>query len=75
MPKVYLSPAYHYWNPCAVAGCDETTHNNLYLDVLEPYLAACGIQYKRGNPMRGVPTSTTSATPTPPTAASGATGP
>ena len=43
MPKVYLSPAYHYWNPCAVAGCDETTHNNLYLDVLEPYLAACGI--------------------------------
>lgn len=39
MPKVYLSPAYHYWNPCAVAGCDETTHNNLYLDVLEPYLA------------------------------------
>ena len=32
MPKVYLSPAYHYWNPCAVAGCDETTHNNLYLD-------------------------------------------
>ena len=46
MPKVYLSPAYHYWNPCAVAGCDETTHNNLYLDVLEPYLAACGIQYK-----------------------------
>lgn len=48
MPKVYLSPAYHYWNPCAVAGCDETTHNNLYLDVLEPYLAACGIQYKRG---------------------------
>ena len=48
MPKGYLSPAYHYWNPCAVAGCDETTHNNLYLDVLEPYLAACGIQYKRG---------------------------
>lgn len=31
-----------------MAGCDETTHNNLYLDVLEPYLAACGIQYKRG---------------------------
>ena len=31
MPKVYLSPAYHYWNPCAVAGCDEPTHNNLYL--------------------------------------------
>ena len=43
MPKVYLSQAYHYWNPCAVAECDETTHNNLYLDVLEPYLAATGI--------------------------------
>ena len=42
MPKVYLSPAYHYWNPCAVAGCDETTHNNLYLDVLEPYLIQQG---------------------------------
>lgn len=48
MPKIYLSPAYHKWNPCAVAGCDETTHNNLYLDELEVYLKACGIQYKRG---------------------------
>ena len=48
MPKVYLSPAYHYFNTCAVPGCDETTHNNLYLDELEPFLRACGIQYQRG---------------------------
>ena len=48
MAKVYLSPAYHYFNRCAVAGCDETTHNNLYLDELEPYLTACGIDFRRG---------------------------
>ena len=48
MAKVYLSPAYHRFNRCAVAGCDETTHNNRYLDELEPYLAACGIEYRRG---------------------------
>lgn len=48
MPKVYLSPAYHWYNTCSVSGCDETTHNNLYLDELEPYLRACGIEYKRG---------------------------
>ena len=48
MPKVYLSPAYHYFNRCAVPGCDETTHNNLYMDELEPYLTACGIEWKRG---------------------------
>lgn len=48
MPKVYLSPAYHYFNRCAVPGCDETTHNNLYIDELEPYLTACGIEWKRG---------------------------
>lgn len=48
MPKVYLSPAYHYNNTCSIAGCDETTHNNLYLDELEPFLKACGIEYKRG---------------------------
>lgn len=53
--KVYLSPAYHRWNPCAIEGCDETTHNNLYLDELEPYLKACGIEYKRGT--RRVPMS------------------
>ena len=48
MAKVYLSPAYHRFNPCAVSGCDETTHNNLYLDALEPFLTACGIQWQRG---------------------------
>ncbi len=48
MPKIYLSPAYHKWNPCAIPGCDETTHNNLYLDELEPFLKASGIEYKRG---------------------------
>lgn len=48
MPKVYLSPAYHRFNPCAVDGCDETTHNNLYLDALEPFLTACGIDWQRG---------------------------
>ena len=48
MAKVYLSPAYHRFNRCAVEGCDETTHNNLYLDELEPYLTACGIDFRRG---------------------------
>ena len=48
MAKVYLSPPYHYFNRCAVEGCDETTHNNLYLDELEPYLTACGIDWRRG---------------------------
>ena len=55
MPKVYLSPAYHYWNVCSIPGCDETTHNNEYLDELVPYLDACGIEYKRGT--RRVPRS------------------
>ena len=55
MPKIYLSPAYHKWNPCSVDGCDETTHNNLYLDELEKYLKACKIEYKRG--VRRVPKS------------------
>ena len=48
MPKVYLSPAYHWFNNCSINGCDETTHNNLYLDELEPFLTACGIEWKRG---------------------------
>lgn len=48
MPKIYLSPAYHKWNPCSIPGCDETTHNNKYLDELEVYLKANGIEYKRG---------------------------
>lgn len=46
--KVYLSPPYHWYNKCAVAGCDENTHNNEYLDELEVYLHACGIETKRG---------------------------
>ena len=48
MAKVYLSPPYHYYNRCAVAGCDENLHNNLYLDELEVYLTACGIDFRRG---------------------------
>ena len=48
MAKVYLSPPYHYYNRCAVAGCDENLHNNLYLDELEVYLTACGIEFRRG---------------------------
>ena len=55
MAKVYLSPAYHWFNPCSIAGCDETTHNNLYLDELEVFLKACGIETKRGT--RRVPKS------------------
>lgn len=60
MPKVYLSPAYHRWNPCAFSDCDETTHNNLYLDALEPFLMACGIDWKRGP--RRMPKSTEDGT-------------
>lgn len=48
MAKVYLSPAYHKFNPCSIAGCDETTHNNLYMDEVEKFLTACGIEWKRG---------------------------
>lgn len=48
MAKVYLSPAMHKWNPCAIAGMDETTENNMYIDELIPFLDACGIQWKRG---------------------------
>lgn len=48
MAKVYLSAPLHWYNKCAVSGCDENTHNNEYLDELEVYLKACGIQTKRG---------------------------
>lgn len=48
MARVYMSPAYHKMNNCFIKGCDETTHNNLYLDKLEPFLTACGIEWKRG---------------------------
>ena len=47
-PKVYLSAPYHYYNKCAISGCDENTHNNEYLDELVAYLDACGIAWKRG---------------------------
>ena len=47
-PRVYLSPAYHWFNNCSLTGCDETTHNNLYLDEVEPFLDACGIEWMRG---------------------------
>lgn len=48
MPKVYLSAPYHWYNKCAIDGCDENTHNNEYLDELEVYLHASGIETKRG---------------------------
>lgn len=48
MAKVYLSAPLHWYNKCAIEGCDENTHNNQYLDELEVYLDACGIEYKRG---------------------------
>lgn len=48
MPKVYLSAPYHWYNKCAIDGCDENTHNNLYLDELAVYLNASGIETKRG---------------------------
>lgn len=60
MPKVYLSPAYHWFNDCSIKGCDETTHNNLYMDELEPFLTACGIEWKRGP--RRVPKSNENGT-------------
>lgn len=59
-PKVYLSPAYHSWKPCAVVGCDETTHNNQYLDILVEFLDSCGIAWKRGP--RRIPKSTEDGT-------------
>lgn len=51
MAKVYLSPALHaYDNPCSYGkGCTENTHCNAYMDMLIPYLDACGIQWKRSD--------------------------
>lgn len=48
MPKVYISTPLHWHNKCAIAGCDENTHNNAYADELEVYLHAAGIETKRG---------------------------
>ena len=48
MPKVYLSPAYHYSNNCYFNNCYEANHNNEYIDILEPILNRCKIETKRG---------------------------
>lgn len=49
MAKIYLSPAVHeHDRECAYdAGCSENTHANRYLDELEVYLDANGIEHKR----------------------------
>jgi N-acetylmuramoyl-L-alanine amidase len=51
MAKVYLSPALHAVdNPCSNGkGCTENTHCAQYMDLLIPYLDACGIQWKRSD--------------------------
>lgn len=51
MPKVYLSPALHAAdNRCAYsADCSENTHCGAYMDMLIPYLDACGIEWKRSD--------------------------
>ena len=52
-PKVYLSPAMHWGNPCVYPRpdgkqCYEALENNEYIDILEPILNRCGIETKRG---------------------------
>ena len=59
-PKVYLSPAMHWGNPCVYPRpdgkqCYEALENNEYIDILEPILNRCGIETKRG--YRRVPLS------------------
>lgn len=52
MPKIYLSPAAHaHDNPCSYdrKNCGENVHCNLYMDELEPYLRACGMDVKRAS--------------------------
>lgn len=51
MPKIYLSPAAHGTdNPCSFSkSCGENKHCNAYMDELEKYLKACGIEYKRAS--------------------------
>lgn len=46
MPKLYLSPSMQTANVCA-AGDREANHCNEVCDILEEYLGACGITYKR----------------------------
>jgi N-acetylmuramoyl-L-alanine amidase len=49
MPKIYISPAAHAGvNKCVYnSTCTENIHCNLFADELEPYLKACGIEYRR----------------------------
>lgn len=46
MPKIYLSPSMQTANPCAY-GDSEAAHCNAVCDILEEYLRACNIEYKR----------------------------
>ena len=46
MPKIYLSPSMQGTNPCKM-GDSEKDHANMVADLLEPYLKASGIEYKR----------------------------
>lgn len=46
MPKVYISPSMQGTNPCKM-GDSEKDHANMVADLLEPYLKASGIEYKR----------------------------
>lgn len=46
MPKVYISPSMQGANPCKM-GDSEKNHANAVADLVEPYLKASGIEYKR----------------------------
>ena len=46
MPKVYISPSMQGANPCKM-GDSEKNHANEVADLVEPYLVASGIEYKR----------------------------
>ena len=46
MPKVYISPSVQQYNLCEY-GDTEKDHCQEYADILERYLDACGIEYKR----------------------------
>ncbi len=51
MPKIYLSPALHAAdNPCSYSkDCGENIHCGQYMDMLIPYLDACGIEWQRSD--------------------------
>ena len=59
MPKIYLSPAAHgVDNPCSYdKKCGENVHCNKYMDELEPFLKACGIDYKRAKKGQNINTT------------------